>query len=154
EGAARFDEFVRLTGFDPEEDLERVYVAVTGEDGPPAVVAYGAFDRARIDAYLQGHAPAEARLERTTIGGLPVYLGEEDGRRFGLALVNDQMALAGDEAALRAMIGRVEGGGGLATDAEMMRLVERVAYGDGAWFAVRNFDAHDDDDGSHAASDL
>src|SRR5690606_38273136 len=40
EGAARFDEFVRLTGFDPEEDLERVYVAVTGEDGPPAVVAY------------------------------------------------------------------------------------------------------------------
>jgi hypothetical protein len=158
EGAARFDEFVRLTGFDPQEDLERVYVAVshTGEEPTPAFVAYGAFDRARIDTYLQEHAPAEAELERTTVAGLPVYLGDdEDGRRFGLALVNDEMALAGEETALRAMIERVERGGGLDTDAAMMRLVERAAYGDGAWFAMRNLDRHTpDDEDTHAAGDL
>lgn len=145
EDAARFDEFVRLTGFDPEQDLERVYVAATGEgeDAVPAFVVYGAFDRDRIDAYLQEHAPAEAELERTTLGGLPVYLGRnDDGRRFGLALVNDEMALAGEETALRDMIARVEHGGGLDTDAGMMRLVQHAAYGDGAWFAARNLEAH------------
>lgn len=158
EGAARFDEFVRLTGFDPERDLERVYVAVSGEGehAAPAFVVYGDFDRARMDAYLRDHAPAEAALEQTTIGGLPVYLGaDDDGRRFGLALVNDQMALAGDEAALRAMIARVETpGGGLDGDAEMMRLVERAAYGDGAWFAARNLDHFGHDDEAHPVGDL
>jgi len=157
EDAARFDEFVRLTGFDPEEDLERVYIAVTGtdDDAAPAFVAYGDFDRARIDAYLQERATSDAELERTTIGGLPVYLAaEEVGPRFGLALVNDEMALAGAEPALREMIARIERGGGLDTDAGMMRLVERAAYGDGAWFAVRNLDRHRPDDGGHAAGDL
>ena len=146
EGSARFGEFVRLTGFDPEEDLSRVYVAVTGVDehAAPAFVVYGTFDRARMDAYLQEHAPAEAALERTTVGGLPAYLGNDDGRRFGLVLVNDEMALAGEETALRAMVERLGGGatGGLDTDAAMMRLVEHAAYGDGAWFAARGIDAH------------
>ncbi|MDX1420063.1 MAG: hypothetical protein R3181_08860 [Rubricoccaceae bacterium] len=154
EGAARFDEFVRLTGFDPEEDLDRVYLAVadTDREAAPAFVVYGDFDRARIDAYLQDNVDAD--VERTTIAGLPVYLGTDDeGRRFGLALVNDEMALAGEERALRAMVQRVEGGGGLDTDAEMMRLIERAAYADGAWVAARNLDAHDDD-GHHPAGDL
>ena len=145
EGAARLDEFVRLTGFDPDEDLRRVYVAVTdeGRSAAPAFVAYGDFDRARLDAYLQDRAPAEADLERTTIAGLPVFLGTgDDGQRFGLALVNDELALMGEESALRAMIGRVESGGGLDTDAAMMRLIERAAYADGAWFAARGLDRH------------
>jgi hypothetical protein len=159
EGSARFDEFVRLTGFDPEEDLSRVYVAVhgEGEQATPAFVVYGTFDRARMDAYLQEHAPAEAELERTTIADLPAYLGtNEDGRRFGLVLVNDEMALAGEETALRAMVERVGGraSGGLDTDAAMMRLVERAAYGDGAWFAARNIDRHAADEHGPAVGDL
>ena len=164
EEAARLDEFVRLTGFDPEEDLERVYVALTStsDAAVPAFVAYGDFDQARLDAYIQERAPADAALERTTIGGLPVFLGLDDqGRRFGVALVNDDMVMAGEESVLRAMIDRLgQTGGGLASDAALMSLVERAAYPDGAWFAARGLDAfgmHDDgsrSDFAHAGSQM
>ncbi len=138
EGSEDFDEFVRMTGFDPAEDLDRVYVA--GTDGPGtssrmAFVAYGRFDRDRIEQYLA--AQPDVELDVTQVDGLPVYtMTEEDGTRGGFALVNDQMVIAGDEATLTAMLGRL-GTQGTTPGADLQALLDRVAHPDGAWFVAR-----------------
>lgn len=138
-GSADFDEFVRLTGFDPAEDLDRVYVA--GSDGASgatqrmAFVAYGRFDRDRIEQYIAGQG--EGEFEVSQVDGVPVYTAyEEEGPRPAFALVNDQMVIAGDEATVLDMLGRV-GTRGATASAELQSLLDRVAYPDGAWFVTR-----------------
>ncbi len=136
-GSADFDEFVRLTGFDPAQDLDRVYVAGReGSDGG-AFVAYGRFDRARIEQFIADQE--EVDFEVTDVDGLPVYLAtDDDGTRGGFALINNEMVIAGDEATLRQMLTRV-GSTTFAPDAELQALFDRVAYPDGAWFVARGF---------------
>ena len=140
ESGARFDEFVRLTGFRPEEDIKRVYMASTGPegDGQHAFVFYGDYNRERLDSYLDDQMPSE--LERTSYRDLPLYLVTHDeGRRGGFALVNDEMIVAGNEAAVRSMIDRLsDGAGGLSNDNAMMALIGRAAHPDGAWFIGRS----------------
>ena len=139
-GSDDFDEFVRLTGFDPSQDLDRVYIAASeGDRGRTAFVAYGRFDRDRIEAWVASQDDAE--FEVVDAGGIPVYLAaEEDGPRGGFALANDEMVLAGDEATLLQMVSRL-GAGAAAVDAELQGLFDRVAFPDGAWFVARNLDA-------------
>ena len=139
-GSADFDTFVRQTGFDPESDLDRVYVAASEGAGPgrAAFVAYGRFDRERIERYVADQA--ELDLVATDVEGVPVYLAQnEDGRRGGFALVNAQMVLGGDEATLGQMIRRL-GTDGQAPGAELQALLDRVQYPDGAWFVARGLD--------------
>lgn len=139
ENAARFNEFMRLTGFDPEEDVRRVYMTASDEDGvrnTPAFVVYADFDRSRIDSYLDDNAPEG--VERSTYNDVPVYFVHEDEGTFGFGLVNNEMAVAAEQSELYAMIDRVANGTtGLANDTEMMALIERAAHPDGAWFALR-----------------
>ena len=148
ESAARFNEFMRLTGFNPEEDVRRVYMTVSkvdGESNHPAFVVYADFDRTRIDAYLDDNTPAE--VTRTTYNDTPIYLVSDDDGTFGFGLINDEMAVAGEQSELYAMIDRVTNGThGLSGDAEMMALIERAAHPDGAWFAVRKIDEGAGDD--------
>ena len=139
EGSQDFDTFVRQTGFDPAADLDRVYVAASeGGAGRAAFVAYGRFDRDRIERYVAGRPDLD--LEATDVEGLPVYLARsDDGERGGFALVNGQMILGGDEATLGQMIRRL-GTAGQAPSAELQALLDRVQYPDGAWFVARGLD--------------
>ena len=139
EGSQDFDTFVRQTGFDPATDLDRVYVAASeGGAGRAAFVAYGRFDRDRIERYVAGQPDLD--LEATDVEGLPVYLARsDDGERGGFALVNDQMILGGDEATLGQMIRRL-GTAGQAPSADLQALLDRVQYPDGAWFVARGLD--------------
>lgn len=138
-GSADFDEFVRLTGFDPATDLDRIYVAARDQETSGtervAFVAYGRFDRERIERYIADQE--EGTFEATMIGDIPVYLvTDDDGARGGFALANDHMVLAGDETTLTGMIGRL--GATTATIApELQVLFDRVAFPDGAWFVAR-----------------
>ncbi len=138
QGSADFDEFVRMTGFDPNEDLDRVYVAGTdapGGQGRMAFVAYGRFDRDRIEQYLASQPDAE--FDVTQAEGVPVYMmAEEQGERAGFALVNDQMVIAGTESTLMGMLSRL-GTQGTALDADLQALLDRVVHPDGAWFVAR-----------------
>lgn len=135
-GSADFEAFVRLTGFDPNEDLDRVYVAAReGQPKRAAFVAYGRFDRQRIEQYVADQT--DVAFEVSDVDGVPVYLAtSEDGERGGFALANDEMVLAGDEATLGDMIRRLGTTAG-APDAELQALFDRVQYPDGAWFVAR-----------------
>ena len=139
-GSADFDAFVRMTGFDPAQDLDRVYVAgradAAGQPERMAIVAYGRFDRDRIEQYLAGQDADE--FEVTEAEGVPLYLAaEEDGPRVGFALVNGQMVLGGDEATLRGMVSRL-GTSATPAPADLQALFDRVAYPGGAWFVARD----------------
>ena len=139
-GSADFDEFVRMTGFDPATDLDRIYLAgMAGDQKRMALVAYGRFDRDRIEQFVARED--EADLEVSEVDGIPLYLSasNEDGVRGGFALANNEMVLAGDEATVRAMIARL-GTAGSTPDAELQGLFDRVAYPDGAWFVARGLD--------------
>ena len=135
DGSDDFDEFVRLTGFNPGEDLDRVYIAAREANRAAAFVGYGRFDRDRIARFVADQEDAE--LEATEIDGIPVYLSTRDTERGGFALVNDEMILAGDEASLRAMLARV-GTTDATPSADVQALLDRVQYPDGAWFIARD----------------
>ena len=148
EGAARFEDFIAVTGFDPDEDLHRVYFASTGDqmghEGAPAFVVYADYDRERLDEYV-GARP-ELDLERTTYADAPVYLTAQHDREMAFALVNDDMIVGGERAQVYAMLDRLASGTkGLSTDAAMMALVRSAAHPDGMWVAMRNLP---DDHGS------
>ena len=139
DGSDDFDAFVRMTGFNPGEDLDRVYIAARETDQAAAFVGYGRFDRDRIARYVADQDAAE--LEATEIDGIPAYLSTGDARRGGFALVNDEMILAGDEASLRAMLARV-GTTDATPSADIQALLDRVQYPDGAWFIARDLDVN------------
>jgi hypothetical protein len=154
-GSSEFDDFVRRTGFNPGEDMDRVYIAASEGREMVAFVGYGRFDRDRIARFVADQDDAE--VEQTEIDGLPVYLAtKEDGPRAGFALVNDEMILAGDEASLRAMIARL-GGAASSPSADVQALLDRVQYPEGAWFIARDLDMEDgasDDDPMGAAATM
>ncbi|OZC03637.1 hypothetical protein [Rubricoccus marinus] len=142
-GSSEMDEFIRLTGFDPATDIERVYVAGSPEAETGALVVYARFDRERIERAIESEAPDEAELTRTEIEGVPAWIAvEEEGEAFAFALPNDRMMMAGTESAVREMLARhASGQKGLSSDASMIALVEKARYPDGAWFVVRGIDA-------------
>jgi len=146
-GSSEFDDFVRRTGFNPGEDLDRVYVAASEAREAFAFVGYGRFDRDRIARFVAEQEDAE--VEQTEIDGLPVYFAvEDDGPRAGFALVNDEMILAGDEPSLRTMLARL-GGAASSPSSDVQALLDRVQYPDGAWFIARDLDVDGQPDGDN-----
>ncbi|MEL6616144.1 MAG: hypothetical protein AAFQ43_10420, partial [Bacteroidota bacterium] len=104
DGAGEMDRFIRLTGFDPAEDIDRVYVAGSPEAEAAALVVYARFDRDRIERAIEQEVP-EDEITRTEIEGVPAWIAVEDeGSAFAFALPNDQMMIAGDEATVRTRV--------------------------------------------------
>lgn len=140
---ARFDEFIELTGFNPQEDIREVYggLSGTGEDHPAAnLVVYANFDRDRMMSYLNDKLGDELQTDTyksTTI----FHPAEQEGRdHLYFALVNDEMLVAGSTYdALIGMLDRLDGGGNaLDQNADLMRLIGKVARPDGAWLVVKD----------------
>ena len=141
DGSGEMDRLIRLTGFDPETDIDRVYIAGSPEAEAGALVVYARFDRERIERAIADEAPDE--VTRTEIEGVPAWISpEEEGESFVFALPNDQMMVAGSESAVREMLARLASGQkGLSTDAALMALVQKARHSEGAWFVVRGIDA-------------
>jgi hypothetical protein len=139
EGAARFNDFIEATGFNPEEDIERVYFAArtNEDDAAPAFVVYADYDRSRLDAYIDDQPDLE--LERSTYADAPVYLTQKNDEEMAFALVNNDMIVAGSRAEVYAMLDRLaDGSKGLSGNAAMMALVERASHPDDMWMALRD----------------
>jgi len=149
EGAARFNDLIEATGFNPDEDIERVYFAgrTNEDDAAPAFVVYADYDRSRLDAYIDGQPDLE--LERSTYADAPVYLTQKGDEEMAFALVNNDMIVAGSRAEVYAMLDRLaDGSKGLSGNAAMMALVERASHPDDMWMALRGFSGmRSDNDG-------
>ncbi|MEM6783058.1 MAG: hypothetical protein AAF624_04910, partial [Bacteroidota bacterium] len=128
EGAARVNDLMVRTGFDLEEDIERVYVAANPESGSFVMLMYADVDRARMDAYLQEQTDVDA--ERTLYRETPLYVStDSQGMSVSFALPNDEMMVGGTDATVRAVLDRMaDGGAGLRADATMMGLLDHAAH--------------------------
>ena len=150
EHAARFDDFIAATGFNPDEDLRRVYFGVQGGPGPmrmPYFVVFAAYDRDRLDAYVGDQADLE--LERSTYADAPVYLTRQNGEEMAFALVNDDMIVASSQAGVFDMLDRIESGSaGLSSNARMMDLIRRAGYPNDLWVTVRDLPSAADNPGN------
>ena len=153
EQAARFQDFISATGFNPDVDLNRVYFGVPGGPGPmrtPFFVVYANYDRARLDAYVGDQDDLE--LERSTYADAPVYITARDGDEMAFALVNDDMIVASSKEGVYDMLDRIESGAeGLSGNNRMMELIRRAAYPDDMWMTTRDLPAatHSSDDNDH-----
>lgn len=136
DGSDEMDRLIRLTGFDPAEDIDRIYVAADPASESGAMVLYARFDRERIERVIADEAPEE--MERTEIEGVPAWIAREDGEAFAFALPNDEMMVAGSETAVRAMLTRLSTGApGAASNADLMALVQKARHPETAWAVVR-----------------
>ena len=143
EAGAQLQDFIEATGFDPEEDLREVYVALRGEGNQarPVFVAYADFARDRLQAYLEDDL-GDA-FTRADYKGVPVFQSPTDrsGDAITVALANDNMLVASPEPAeVHAMLDRLSGAGGALKDDEAtMRLIRQAGAG-GAWLVARGLD--------------
>ena len=132
EAAARMGELEQRTGFVPARDLERVYFALT-DDGDPVFVVQATMDRERLLAFLD----EQPEMTRSAYRDLPVFTADDDADRFAVALLSNDLALAGREADVQAAADRaLDGGPSAASDAELSALLARARYGE-AWLVSR-----------------
>ncbi len=153
---ARFDEFIELTGFDPREDVREVYVSMSGPDDahPEAnLVVYANFDQGRLTAYLNEKLDNE--LLTDTYKSTTIYHPAEEGGRDEMffAPVNDEMLVAATSFdGIVEMLDRLDGQGmALDQNADVMRLIGKVARTDGAWVVMQHpfTGKHQQNDGDH-----
>lgn len=140
---AQLDDFIAATGFDPEEDLREVYVALQGEGAHarPLFVAYADFARDRLQAYFEDEL--DGTFTRADYKGVPVFQSPHDrgGEAITIALANNNMLVASPAPAeVHAMLDRLSGEGRALKDNEAtMRLIRQAGAG-GAWFVARGLD--------------
>ncbi len=149
EHGARFEDLIAATGFDPDEDLHRVYFGFAGQNGKegvPYFVVYADYDRVRLDAYIDEQPDLD--LARSTYADVPIYTAKGDGEEMSFALVNDDMIVASSAPGVREMLDRIAAGtAGLSGDAEMMALIGQAGFPDDLWVAMRNIEQHGADGG-------
>ena len=132
EAHARMGDLTRRTGFDPARDLDRVYFAVL-DDEAPLFVVQAKMDRERLIGFLD----EQPEMERSAYRDLPVFTAVDDADRFTVALLSNDLALAGLERHVRAAADRaLDGGPSAATDAGLTAILDRARYGE-AWLVQR-----------------
>lgn len=133
--------FLEETGLSPLEDIDTVVVAMTpgagsGSSEETIVVFEGRFDVDRIARAMT--ARGAARVTGTggdTFYRLAAKAGESEG---AVALVNRNLILAGNQAAVEAALARKENGGagGLTSGQGLGRNLKRVDQSASAWALV------------------
>lgn len=145
--AEEFDEvqgLIDATGFNPEEDLKEIYVAIDelGSNGNPgvSVVAYANLDQDRLENYVEERAGDE--LQSRTYRGVDLYEFSIDEDVGGFSVANDDMILMGSKVELlEGMIDRlIDEGNALSSNGELMELVTSAQVGKSAWFVAEKPD--------------
>ena len=133
-------DLIEATGFNPEEDLKEVYVAVEdfGSERNPgvSVVAYASLDPNRLEGYVEERAGDD--LQRRSYRGIDLYEFEADDHMGGFSFVNEDMILmASKTGLLEDMVDRlIDEGEALSWNSEMMELVSTASTGKSGWFVA------------------
>lgn len=141
ENAARLHDFLDATGFDPEKDLNEIYVAAggTGEESAASMVAYANFDRERLLQYIEDNLGDT--FETSDHRGITVFRSVDARHPLSFSIVNENMIVASsrDEEVFD-MIARLSGEGSAIKDnREIMQLIGQT--GGNAWFVIHDLPA-------------
>ena len=122
--AHELGDITRLTGIDPNRDVDQVLLASNGRNF--VTLVRGRFNPADAASRMQANGAS-----RTSDAGIAVF--EQDGN--AIAFADSSMAVAGSDAAVRdALERRKNGGGGI--PAELKSVVDEVPSNDQIWAAV------------------
>ncbi len=143
EAQARLNDFLEMTGFDPANDLNRAYVTMNESEKQADFVIYADVDQARMESYIDSEMGSD--VSKITINGATVYKANhdnQDGHSAYFSVVNDEMMIASfTRDGIEGMLDRVnDGGSSLASNSEIMSMVDRVQYPNGAWGVAINLD--------------
>lgn len=126
-----FQELIQVTGFDPRRDLDEVLIASvpTGAGQISVVLASGTFDRERILSAARGQQ-AEVRMYR----GVEMIRPNSGRADKGvLALVSGNLVVAGNEAAVKAVLDR-RASGSRGGDRGLQARIEELSGRYDVWF--------------------
>lgn len=140
---AEKDRLLQDTGIDIERDIDTVVAGLTGSEGRGALILMkGRFDQRRIESLaLQHGARQEQYGGRALLVGLsaaePSGGGVPDGHEPSIAFLDGNLLAFGDAATIRRAIDVAAGGQGLASNADMMRLINAADDSGNAWLVGR-----------------
>lgn len=140
EAGARLKDFFEATGFDPAQDVRKVYAAKTaGEEDAFQMAVAADYDRARFREQLDGEWGD--RFAQETYRGQPLYRSTRSGdeEAFSFALTSGGLILfAPHPDGVRQMIDRLDSGASsIHQDDEAMRLANQVRGRGDVWFVAR-----------------
>lgn len=126
--------FIAMTGFDPRRDLREVIVATpdASTKNPPALILIrGVFDTGRINVFLKtaGIAPAE------TLNGVDIYTKPNSTEDMGFAILDGNLAIAGNRAVVRSALNR-RGGTGSAMTAAAFSKIQAMSRDNDIWLVT------------------
>jgi len=142
EQAARMRDFLEESGIDPSTDIDRMYMAVSEENGreTPSFVVYGAFDRDRIEESVRssfGDDLTQTVHDRTTIFEASADRSKRGDKKLSFAVVNDDMIVG--SASTQGVTAMLDRRGGTASGDD--DLVRWASQGQSVWFVARDIDA-------------
>lgn len=141
-GRADFDDFVRVTGIDPEHDVEEALVALRGGVGENQAQGGIALVRGRFDVadLTRRLVAAGAPLSRVDQDGVVLFrFSDEREGRDALAFPRPTLAVFGDEASvLEVCKGIRDGRGGLAKGSGLRAAFDDARHGGQLWGAVQS----------------
>jgi len=127
------------TGLDPERDLEQVLIAGRqGSEGKPGarldpvILLLGQLDPSKLGRAIE---TAKQGVSWKDVNGTNVYLFEESKRgQMAVAFLDERAVVLGTSQAVEAMItSHAAGAAPLESNANLMRLLERVEPGSAFW---------------------
>jgi hypothetical protein len=135
-------EFEKETGINIERDIDHVIVAAWAEvspQGPPLVLARGAFDQVRIEGLVREHGGTVEDYNGKRLLVIASH-NQQQPSMVVLTFAEPGLAVFGDAASVRRAIDtKAAGTGNLRGNADVMTLIKDVDDGN-AW-AVARFDA-------------
>jgi len=146
EQAARMEAFLEDSGIDPSTDIDRMYMAVSEENGreTPSFVVYGSFDRDRVEESVRssfGDDLTQTVHDRTTIFEASADRGKRGDKTLSFAVVNNDMIVG--SASTEGVTTMLDRQGSTTSDDEFVRL---ASQGQTVWFVARDIDAPKDGD--------
>jgi hypothetical protein len=126
-----FAKFLAATGFDPRRDIREVLFAAPDANGknPPALLLVrGIFDTAKIASYVKAHGVVPAE----TINGIDYYTKPKGKDEGGFAIVDSNLAIAGNKEAVRRALQR-RGGSGAPMPADVHSKVQSMSRDHDVW---------------------
>jgi len=145
EKSARVKDFLASTGMDPEEDLSRMYLAMSdvGDKEAPHFVVYGTFDRDRVQNALR--SSYGKNLTETSQNGVTVFTAQSGAsdEAMSFAVINEDMVVGASTPDRVASMIQRRGDGAQSTQSGNEELLRAASQGRSVWFVTRNLNIPD-----------
>ncbi len=136
-----FEEFIKETGLDPQQDIEEVFFALNppGEAEEPSglFLATGNFQPKKIIDFIN-KKKKRSILEKETYLDYQIYY--DDDKQTGFSFVDQSMLVVGNLVRLKSVLDQIKNKSAqLAVDKALLAKIEKLPYNKGSWIIVNAY---------------